>query len=246
MSERLHARWLDNAERGGLTGEDIEQVTRAGIAPASFHALAGLAEITDPHGKSYFLIPPGAPAVRVRAAVLMAAVFNAGSGYRGGDFAATGYGPAEVQRIRARQFANAWSYRRASAIAAAGALAATPHGILMGLGGSRAHRLASRRGGTTYGDVFLINLPTGNDPVALLTAIIESGVGWYLDDGTPRPGRLPLERLLHHEERHARQWAALGPLRMSLGYLAAEARAVWTGEPNTFEAAAGLADGGYR
>lgn len=243
----MHTRWLGNVERRGIPGSVIDAVGRAGIGVASFEILAGLTEVTDPRGGSHFLIPARTPAVQVRAAVLMAAVFNAGSGYPGGDFAVTDFGAAEVHRIRERQAANAWSYRAAGAVAGNGALAATPHGILMGIGGSLPHRAASRRGGTTYGDVFLVNLRAGDDPTALLTAIIESGVGWYRgDDGTARPGRLHLDRLLHHEERHARQWAALGPVRMSVGYLTAEAAAVVTGRPNAFEVAAGLSDGGYR
>lgn len=59
----------------------------------------------------------------------------------------------------------------------------------------------------------------------------------------------PGDRLLGHEERHARQYALLlGTPFLPLYLLASAASWVLTGDPasrNPFERAAGLADGGY-
>ncbi|TDH46688.1 hypothetical protein E2F47_27080 [Mycobacterium eburneum] len=239
---------MANAERRGVAPDVVLDIARRHrLAPDSFAVLEDMAVVTDPDGKSFFLIPPGTSGADARRAVWLTYLLNAGTGYakagRGGctDFPETPYAVSEAQRIIDRQRANRWSYR---VIARTGvSLVATPNGILMGVGGG----LFSRRGGTTWGDVFLLNIGPGADPAARLRDVVESGVAWYQGgDGRPYPGRLDLDRLLHHEERHCRQWAALGPLRMSAGYLAAEARARMFGGANRFECDAGLGDGGYR
>ncbi len=56
-------------------------------------------------------------------------------------------------------------------------------------------------------------------------------------------------RVLRHEERHSRQWMALGPLFLPLYLLAMAWSWLRTGDRAAacwFEVSAGLADGGYR
>lgn len=228
---------------------EITQLTRRGDV-GGLAVLATLPEINDPRDAAYFVIPPGTGVAEIRTAVLATYVFNTGTGYgatgRNNDFPDTPYGAEELARIAQRQAANAWSYPAARRIAGTGgALATTPNGILIGIGGSWIAGRLSQRGGTTYGDIFLVNLDHRDDPTRRLRQIIESGVGWHEADGKLHRGRLPLARLLHHEERHSRQWARLGPARMGVAYLGEELRARLTGGVNRFEEDAGLADGGY-
>lgn len=90
-----------------------------------------------------------------------------------------------------------------------------------------------------WGDLFLVNTQQRvSEPARRLREIVESG---RLGRGGPG-----LDALLHHEEIHARQWAALGPIRMPARYLAEEAKARVLGGINSFEKDAGLRDGGYR
>lgn len=248
----LHQKWLANARRQRVDPAVIDAlIDRRRIGPGSFVVLASMIELADPHGASYFLLPADTTAVQARAAVLATYLLNAGTGYgaRGGhtDFAPAGYSVGELARIADRQWANRWSYRAVGPVlASTGALATTPNGILMGLAGSRMHTRFARRGGTTYGDLFMANLDHRLGAEWQLRTIIESGRMWYRGDGAPVRGGLDLDRVLHHEERHCRQWARLGPVRMAAGYLGAEARARCSGGVNRFEVEAGLSDGGYR
>ncbi|OBI58519.1 hypothetical protein [Mycobacterium sp. E796] len=52
--------------------------------------------------------------------------------------------------------------------------------------------------------------------------------------------------VLHHEERHCRQWAAKGYLGMLGGYGWELVRELAFGKTNRLEEDAGLSDGGYR
>jgi hypothetical protein len=184
----------------------------------------------------------------------MTYVLNAGTGYgkpgeRTTDFPVTPYGAAEVKRIMARQNANRWSYARDVAFVHrnGGRLVTTPNGMLMGLGGNWVQRLFSRRGGTTWGDLFMVNAGRVVDPGEQLRQIVSSGHAWYLGaDGRPRASRLDLDRVLHHEERHAAQWADRGYLGMLAGYGRELFRELVFREVNRLEEDAGLADGGYR
>jgi GTP cyclohydrolase II len=100
-------------------------------------------------------------------------------------------------------------------------------------------------GGTTYGDVFVVNIDGSEDPAEQLTTIIESGSNWYMrDDGQLVQGRLDLDRLLHHEERHSQQWAQKGFVRMARDYGLGALIEKRTGV-NPLERDAGLSDGGY-
>ena len=87
----------------------------------------------------------------------------------------------------------------------------------------------SQLGGTTWGDIFLIN-SGARDAGPILAATVEAGRVVYRRDGQMCLGRLPLDRLLHHEEIHADQWAQRGPARFASAYLReALAAALWGG-----------------
>jgi hypothetical protein len=248
-------RWRENAERRGVNPRAVAEIARRhGITAASFAVLATMAEIKDPGGQSFFLLPPGTRGGDARAAALMTYILNAGTDYgaagkRPTDFPPTPYCAAEVTRIGLRQRANSWSYTHdVGFVHRNGArLVTTPNGMLMGLGGNRIQRLFSQRGGTTWGDIFMVNLGRLTEPEEQLRRIVASGHAWYLDgQGTPRCSRLDLDRLLHHEERHAAQWAARGYLGMLAGYGRELLRELVFGATNRLEEDAGLADGGYR
>lgn len=228
------SRWLDNAARRSVEPDVVVGVAGTGLA-GSLHLLQGCEEITDRHGKSYFLLPRDATGADARMAVLLAYVVNAGTDYAAGDFAETPYCAAEVLRIMDRQRANGWSYDRDVRFVHrnGGRLAATPHGILMGLGGNWIQRLFSQRGGTTWGDIFLVNTPRVDDPAQVLRDIVSSR------------GTLDLDRLLHHEEVHSAQWAALGYAGMLRAYGWELVRELVFRKTNRLELAAGLRDGGY-
>lgn len=231
------SRWLDNAARRSIDPRVVVDVTRTGLV-FSLHLLQRCEEITDRHGKSYFLIPAGASGADARMAVLLAYVVNAGTDYGtagGCDFPETPYSATEVMRIVDRQRANGWSYARDVDFVHrnGGRLTATPHGILMGLGGNWLQRLFSQRGGTTWGDIFMVNTPRVDDPARLLRDIVQSR------------GTLGLDRLLHHEERHSAQWAALGYVGMLRAYGWELLRELLFRKTNRLEQAAGLRDGGY-
>jgi len=153
-----------------------------------------------------------------------------------------------VQRIIDRQAANSWSYDRDVAFVEAngGQLATTPNGMLMGLGGNGLQDLYSEGGGTTWGDIFMLNIDDPDDPAAQLRQIVQSGDAWYpAPDGNGRQGSLDLDRLLHHEERHSQQWAEEGYPAMVKEY-GWEWLREKAGHPNRLEEDAGPSDGGYR
>ncbi len=108
--------------------------------------------------------------------------------------------------------------------------------MLMGLGGNLIQRQFSRRGGTAWGDVFMVNMGYLTDPAQRLRQIVRSG----------RAGNLDLDRLLHHEERHSQQWAAKGYAGMLRDYSRELIREWVFGKTNRLEEDAGLSDGGYR
>lgn len=244
--------WLQNAQRRGIPPETIVEIARQQhLTPDSFTVLDKMEEIKDPDGKSFFLVPKGASADEIRRATLMTYVLNCGTDYGAApgqkDFAETPYSAAEVDRIARRQMANGWSYAGAWAIEqTGGSLVTTPNGMLMGLGGKVQDTL-SCQGGTTYGDIFMVNIDHSADPAQQLRDIVRSGRSWEVDsNGMPYPnGDLDLDRLLHHEERHSQQYARFGLLGMGVGYTEEEIRRGIFGGFNWFEKDAGLHDGGY-
>jgi hypothetical protein len=236
--------WLDNAELRGVP-RDVVAGSAGHVALTSFHILDRMEQIHDPDGKSFFLIPRDAGRDDVREAVLLTYVLNAGTGYgkpgkQPADFPETPYCAAEVRRIINRQNLNGWSYERdVGFVHRNGArLVTTPNGMLMGLGGNWIQRQFSRRGGTTWGDIFMVNLGKVADPARQLCRIVGSGRIW-------RTG-VDLDRVLHHEERHSQQWAAKGYAGMLGDYGRELVRELVFGRTNRLEADAGLSDGGYR
>ncbi len=250
--------WLENAANRGVSADVTAEITRRhGVTPDSFGILQGMEEITDPDGKSFFLIPRRATGSDARKAVLMTYIFNAGTGYAAAgeqpgvtnDFPEAPYSADEVQRIKDRQRGNNWSYRRdVRFVHRNGArLVATPNGMLMGLGGNRIQGLFSQQGGTAWGDIFMVNIDRCGDPCEQLRRIVRSGRAWYTDRrGVPVQSGLNLDRVLHHEERHCVQWAAKGYFRMLTDYGWELVRERAFGQTNRLEDDAGLSDGGYR
>jgi len=244
-----YAQWLANAERQGIPPEVIVDIARRhGITPEDFEILEGMQEFKDPDGKSFFLIPEGTGGDDARRAVLMTYILNAGTDYGDAgrkrsvknDFAETPYTADEVQRIIDRQEANDWSYDDDVGFVDAngGRLATTPNGMMMGLGGNGLQDLYSQQAGTSWGDIFMVDIDDPADPGRQIGDIVESGRAWYADDdGNPYEGALDLDRLLHHEERHSQQWADKGYVGM-LWDVATDSEGI--------EENAGLSDGGYR
>lgn len=236
---RYSTAWRENARRRGVPAEVVAEIARwNAITPESFAVLDNTEEITDPRSKSYFLLPPDIGGLDARRATLLTYVLNAGTDYgkpgQRTDFPVTSYRAAEVARIMHRQNANRWSYSRDVRFVHrnGGRLVTTPNGILMGLGGNWLQRQFSQRGGTTWGDIFMINAGTRTDAAERLRRLVRSAPD--------------LDRVLHHEERHCRQWAARGHVGMVGGYGWELVREVVFGATNRLEEDAGLSDGGYR
>jgi hypothetical protein len=240
--------WLENAARRGVSADTIVDIARThGIGPDDFAVLDGLEEITDPDGKSFFLLPDDISGDDARTAVLMTYILNAGTDYGEDgvetDFPETPYSADEVQRIVDRQKDNDWSYDDDVSFihGNGGRLVTTPNGMLMGLGGNWLQGVYSQKGGTTWGDIFMLNIDDVDDPAAELRTVVESGRSRYQrDDGSTFSGGLDLDRLLHHEERHSQQWGEKG----YGGFLASYAWEQLRGKNDT-EEDAGLKDGGY-
>lgn len=245
--------WLENAQRQGVPPEVIVDIARRhNITPESFNVLNGMEKVTDKDGKSFFLIPKGTSGEDARKAALMTYVLNAGTDYGDSpgtkDFAETPYSADEVQRIIDRQEANSWSYDKDVGFVDSngGRLMTTPNGMLMGLGGNQLQDLYSEAGGSTWGDIFMLNIDDPSDAAQQLKQVAESGQMWYpAEDGNGSQGRLDLDRILHHEERHSQQWADKGYGTMLREYGWEIFREKVLGKTNRLEEDAGLSDGGY-
>ncbi|SER40023.1 hypothetical protein [Actinokineospora terrae] len=245
-----YRQWLENAVRRGVPVDTIKQmIIDHHITPADFAVLDGMEEIredSDGDGtfKSYFLMPTDISGDDAAKAVRMTYVMNAGTDYgTGGDLAPTPYGSAELQRITDRQRENSWSYNDDVGFVHGngGRLVTTPNGMMMGLGGNLIQDQFSQRGGTTWGDTFMLNIDDPADPAQQLRDVARSGHAWYEGDNGAYQGDLDMDRLLHHEERHSQQWAREG----YTGFLASYVWEQVTGGNET-EEDAGLSDGGYR
>ncbi|RLK61383.1 hypothetical protein [Actinokineospora cianjurensis] len=245
-----YRQWLENAVRRGVSVDTIKQmIVDHHITPEDFAVLDGMEEIredSDGDGtfKSYFLMPTDISGDDAAKAVRMTYIMNAGTDYgTGGDFAPTPYGSAELQRIVDRQRENSWSYNDDVGFVHGngGRLVTTPNGMMMGLGGNLIQDQFSQRGGTTWGDTFMLNIDNPADPAQQLRDVAGSGHAWYEGDNGAYQGNLDMDRLLHHEERHSQQWAREG----YTGFLASYVWEQVTGGNET-EEDAGLSDGGYR
>ena len=255
----LYEDWVRNTVENGVSIDTLLEIAGDhGITPDSFDVLDGLQVITDPDGKSFFVLDTDMSGDDARAAVLMTYILNAGTGYEGGDYARTPYSSDEVQRIKDRQAENAWfSYDQDVAFVHSngGTLVTTPNGMLMGAGGNWLQDLYSQGGGTAWGDIFMINQDDVDNAEELLDDIISNG--------TAPNSSLDLDRLLHHEEIHSQQWAELGYGSFMTTYLGERYDVVWIDVPgdlnpfpvpvpithdgcgNSLEEDAGLEDGDY-
>ncbi|MEV6632657.1 hypothetical protein AB0M54_18095 [Actinoplanes sp. NPDC051470] len=244
--------WLENAVRRGVSIDTIKQIAADHhITPESFKVLDGMEEIREDEDgdgiyKSYFLMPTDISGDDAAAAVRMTYVLNAGTDYgtegETTDFTPTPYSSEELRRITDRQKENSFSYDDDVGFVHAngGRLVTTPNGMMMGLGGNLVQDQFSQRGGTTWGDTFMMNIDDPDDPAQQLREAAKSGQAWYEGEAGPEPGQLDMDRLLHHEERHSQQWAREG----YTGFLASYVWEQVTGGNET-EEDAGLSDGGY-
>jgi hypothetical protein len=241
-----HEVWKQNARARQVGVAETAGIGRRfGITSEAFRVLDGLTSWRDRRGKVYFLLPRRITAAQARRIVLLTYVLNAGTDYvlaadlRGVEcpyVVGAAYSTDEVQRIIDRQAANAWSYRLLlpATQRCGGVVVATPNGILMAQGAAPPVGWLSQAGGTTYGDLFIINQDHPKTALADLQTLIESGV-W---------GRLTLDRLLHHEELHSQQWAHNGFWRFATSYTGHQIIG-HRGRTNPWEQQAGLSDGGY-
>jgi hypothetical protein len=248
-----YRQWLENAVRRGVPIDTIKKMAAEHhITPEDFKILDGMEEIREDEDgdgtfKSYFLMPTNISGDDAAKAVRMTYIMNAGTDYgtegETTDFKPTPYGSEELRRITDRQRDNSWSYNEDVGFVHGngGRLVTTPNGMMMGLGGNLIQDQFSQRGGTTWGDTFMLNIDDPKDPAQTLRDVAKSGQAWYENDQGPYPGKLDMDRLLHHEERHSQQWAREGHTAYIASY-------IWeqiTGGNET-EEDAGLSDGGYR
>jgi hypothetical protein len=247
-----YRQWLENAVRRGVSIDTIKKIAADHhITPADFTVLDGMEEIREDEDgdgifKSYFLMPTGTSGDDAAKAVRMTYVLNAGTDYgtegEATDFAPTPYGSDELRRIADRQRENSWSYDEDVGFVHGngGRLVTTPNGMMVGLGGNLIQDAFSQRGGTAWGDTFMLNIDDPADAAQQLRTVVGSGHTWYEGDDGPYQGSLDMDRLLHHEERHSQQWAREGYTPYITSY-------IWeqiTGGNET-EEDAGLSDGGY-
>lgn len=248
----LYRRWIENSDSNGISLDTIMAIIRDhDINPDDFEVLVGMQEVVDPDGKSFFILPGDISGSDARKAVEMTYIFNAGTDYgtaNGGDtdFIETPYSSDEIQRIIDRQGDNNWfSYDDDVGFVHDndGRLATTPNGMLMGVGGKG---IFSQNGGTTWGDIFMLNIDDPDDPVQALVDTVESGRANYQDDdGDQYSGNLDLDQLLHHEEMHSQQWADSGYGKFIAGYGWQALIHGGDGAEISYEKDAGLTDGGY-
>jgi hypothetical protein len=248
-----YRQWLENAVRRGVSIDTIkEMITDHHITHEDFAILDGMEEIREDEDgdgtrKSYFLMPTDISGDDAARAVRMTYVMNAGTDYgtegETTDYTPAPYGSEELRRITDRQRENSWSYNDDVGFVHGngGRLVTTPNGMMMGLGGNLVQDQFSQRGGTTWGDTFMLNIDNPADPAQQLREVASSGHAWYEGDDGAYRGDLDMDRLLHHEERHSQQWADEGYTGFLTSYLWEQA----TGGNET-EEDAGLSDGGYR
>ncbi len=258
-SDGYYRVWLQNAAKKGVPPQVVVDIARQQhLTSASFDVLKGMERVIDDNRTStdpsddntYFLLPAGLGADAARRAALMTYILNAGTSYTKGnpttDFAETPYTAHEVQRIADRQAANTWSYEQVPRLVGSGGrFATTPNGMLMGLGGGFVQNRLSQQAGSTYGDVFLVNIGHPPDANDQLRKIIRSGQMWYDEPDGAKPRGLDIDRILHHEERHSEQWATLGRVEFAKQYAISLGAEKLTGRRNPFETNAGASDGGY-
>jgi len=116
----------------------------------------------------------------------------------------------------------------------------------MGMGGNQLQDFFSEGGGSTWGDIFMVNIDDPADPAQTLRDMVHSGNMWYptaSGEGREGQNQLDLDRILHHEERHSQQWQRLGYGGFIADYALGKVIETWGNHP--LEEDAGLSDGGY-
>jgi len=262
----LYDNWLTNAAKNNVPIDEIVAIAKDhDITPGSFLVLDGLQYQDDPDHKRFFIIDPKTDPQVAMSIVVMTYIYNAGTGYAvaddtgnpqdqgstKNDYAETPYSSKEIERIKERQQANSWSY---NIIHNTGAVMATPNGMLMGVGGTAIVQKLSQQGGTTYGDILLLNLDETTNPKLTLMSVVHSGstpnddlaqTGPTAGVSATTSNWRDLDRLLHHEQLHSQQWQDHGKQDYATEYLL-EAGIKYSDERyNTWEQGAGLHDGGY-
>ncbi|GAA1645005.1 hypothetical protein [Actinoplanes couchii] len=247
-----YRQWLENAVRRGVPIETMLTIAAENdITPDDFRIFNQMVEFRedvekDGTDKFFFLLPEGISGDDAAKAVRMTYLLNAGTDYGANgqqtDFTPTPYGSEEYRRIVERQKDNSWSYDEDVGFVHlnGGRLVTTPNGVMMGVGGNWLQDRFSLQGGTMYGDTFMMNLDSVDDPADQLQKVVASGRHWYEGPDGPYAGSLDLDRLLHHEERHSQQWAREGYTK----FIASYGWEQLTGGTQT-EEDAGLSDGGY-
>ena len=192
-----YRQWLENAVRRGVSIDTIKKIAAEHhITPEDFTILDGMEEIREDEDgdgifKSYFLMPTDISGDDAAKAVRMTYILNAGTDYgtegEATDFTPTPYGSEELRRITDRQQENSWSYDEDVGFVHGngGRLVTTPNGMMMGLGGNLIQDQFSQRGGTTWGDTFMLNIDDPKDPAQQLREVATSGHAWYEGDDGP-------------------------------------------------------------
>lgn len=250
--------WIMNAQSNGHSGSLLLDHARThDVNDTTFGVLTAHEQVRDPTGRAYFVVTERAGIERIQFLTeLLAGGSPVDSAWRR-DANAWSYGSPRSTGMRALN----WIARGTAEIDApitarkifetGGAIVTTPEGILMAAPGPDFHPVVgpftwlpnyasvfAMRGGTMYGEVFILNTQS-EDPARTLRDRIESSA-------VHPSGELQLERTLRHERVHAEQWANHGLFQYPVLYLAFEAQ-VGLGQlcHNPFEVAAGLEDGGY-
>lgn len=225
--------WVSWTLKSGLSPDEVvSRARQEGVTAAAFDVLAGRTSWRAPDGRAYVRIEDGRDALEiVRATELL----NGGR-------------PSTSDR---RHDGNRWSYQGLGGLTDGdaglvlrhgGALAATPEGTMIAAPGDRALGMRNAvgwfaaRGGTTWGDMYVVN-GSFAAPDDVLRRSVATGMP------PPGSGAPSLERLLRHERVHSEQWARYGYVRFIWKYLIAH-------NPNDacthpLEQEAGLEDAGY-
>lgn len=231
--DEWYREWIRWTLASGHTPPEVVDIARhEGVTAATFAPLAGRTVWRGPDDRPYVLIDD---ARRARELARLTELLNGG----------------RPGRTDARRHRNRWSYtglfglNRGDAGTAVnrGALVATPEGTMMAAAGRRALRAVpnpvdwfSARGGTTWGEIYVVN-GSFDDSAEVLRTAIESG------RRPPGSGAPSLARLLCHERVHSEQWARYGYARFIWEYVIRHDPRKPCDHP--LEREAGLADGGY-
>ncbi len=234
----IYEAWIKATLATGLTpAQIVDRARQEGVDLHTFDTLDGLQMVKEPNGKMFFVITSAGDARQI---VELTQLVNGGEPSKAENHGKNGFSyDGDVQLV----------------LHTGGALIATPMGTMMGMGGNPIVDMFSQNGGTTWGDIFMLN---GNpdDPKQALINIIESG---HNPNANADDTAHTLDRLLHHESIHSDQWARYGYTDFIARYLDASTNWTWRGwgpfkmwlpeerDPcdNEYEQEAGLDDGGY-